>query len=290
MLVQIGRMNERIDSLTQQMNQLTAAIADRQQADAQAYVTGQGVSKVNEGEREVTGLEIDGKQEASDALGEDTGAESGDLTESTRRVYLTFDDGPSCYTEDILDILDRYDVKATFFVVGKENDTAKELVREIADRGHTLGMHSYSHVYSDIYGSEEQFEADLNKIREYVYNAAGVTCTLYRFPGGSSNSVSRIDMEVFARCLDKQGIRFFDWNATSGDAVADMPSVDQIVKNVMSDMEGYSTVVVLMHDAADKRTTVEALPIIIESILALEDTAILPITEDTEPVQHIRKK
>ncbi len=214
-----------------------------------------------------------------------TGTEAG-IT-AAHKVYLTFDDGPSIYTDQILDILDDYDVKATFFVVGKETETAAEAMKEIVARGHTLGMHSYSHKYTEVYASMESFEEDFTKIHDLLYDVTGVESTVYRFPGGSSNTISRIDMSDFADYLDTQGVRFFDWNISSGDGGRVLLSVDELVENVTSHIEQRETAIILMHDSADKPTTVEALPTIIENILALDDTVILPITDDTEPVQHI---
>lgn len=225
----------------------------------------------------------------ADKPGNDAAEEAAEVT-AAHKVYLTFDDGPSKYTEDILDILDRYGVKATFFVVGKESGSSREALQEIVARGHTLGMHSYSHKYTEIYGSLESFAEDYRKIHDYLYEVTGVECTVYRFPGGSSNDVSRIDMEEFADYLDTQGVRFFDWNIASGDGGAKLLSVETLTKNSTRDIERFGTSVILMHDAASKPTTVEALPVIIESILALEDTVILPITEDTELVQHIQRR
>lgn len=216
---------------------------------------------------------------------ESTGTEAG-IT-AAHKVYLTFDDGPSIYTDQILDILDDYDVKATFFVVGKETETAAEAMKEIVARGHTLGMHSYSHKYTEVYASMESFEEDFTKIHDLLYDTTGVESTVYRFPGGSSNTISRIDMSDFAEYLDTQGVRFFDWNVSSGDGGRVLLSVDELVENVTSHIEQRETAIILMHDSADKPTTVEALPTIIENILALDDTVILPITDDTEPVQHI---
>ncbi len=207
---------------------------------------------------------------------------------AAHKVYLTFDDGPSIYTQDILDILDRYDVKATFFVLGKENESMKEKLKDIADAGHTIGMHSYTHEYSEVYASVESFAGDLAKIQDYIYDVTGVWSTVYRFPGGSSNKVSKISMDTFAKYLDGQGIVFFDWNSSSGDGGPVLLPVETIVENCMKGISKRDTTVILMHDAAGKRTTVDALPKLIESIQALEDTVILPITENTKPIQHIQ--
>lgn len=204
-----------------------------------------------------------------------------------RKVYLTFDDGPSIYTDEILDILDRYEVKATFFVVGKEDDASKEALQEIVKRGHSLGMHSFSHKYSEVYASTDSFMDDLKKLQDYLYDITGVKSNLYRFPGGSSNTVSRIDMREFAACLADEDIIYFDWNISSGDGGKILLSIEDLVTNCTENLTQRDNAIILLHDSADKKTSVEALPEIIENILALEDTVILPITEDTEPVQHI---
>lgn len=205
----------------------------------------------------------------------------------TRKVYLTFDDGPSQYTNEILDILAEYEVKATFFVVGKEDEKSKEALKRITEEGHTLGMHSYSHKYNDIYSSVEAFSEDMIKLQEFLYDITGTWSRVYRFPGGSSNTISKINMREFISYLDEQGIDYFDWNISSKDASSERLSTEQIVKNCIDDLETKDVSVILMHDAAGKRTTVEALPIIIENILAMGDAVMLPITNDTEPIQHI---
>lgn len=207
--------------------------------------------------------------------------------EAAHKVYLTFDDGPSKYTEEILDILDEYDVKATFFVLGKENEHSIEMLREIAERGHTLGMHSYSHKYADVYRSVDDFSADFYRIYSYILENTGIQSTYYRFPGGSSNTVSDIDMHVFADFLAEHEIEYYDWNVSSGDGGSVLLDVDTLVRNSTQDIERHGTSIILMHDAASRPTTVEALPQIIENILAMEDTVILPITEDTTPIHHI---
>ena len=203
------------------------------------------------------------------------------------KVYLTFDDGPSIYTDEILDILEEYDIKGTFFVVGKEDERSQNALRRIVEEGHTLGMHSYSHKYSQLYASLDSFEADFEKQRAYLEDVTGETCRFYRFPGGSSNTVSTEDMHTFIDFLDSQDVVYFDWNISSGDGGRPLLDVDTLVRNSTEDVPYWHTAVVLMHDSADKRTTVDALPRIIESLLAMEDTVILPITEETVPVQHI---
>ena len=209
------------------------------------------------------------------------------IVSGLRRVYLTFDDGPSDRTEQILDILDRYQVKATFFVVGKTDDRYKELYKRIIDEGHTLGMHSYSHKYSMIYESPEAFQKDLESLQQLIQTETGQESKVYRFPGGSSNTVSRTDIQALIKMLDEKGITYYDWNVSAGDAQSVYSSRDQIVQRVVSGVAGQQDSIVLMHDANDKGATVEALPIIIEQIMEMEDTCFMAIDEDTPVMQHI---
>lgn len=210
-----------------------------------------------------------------------------DMDDGTRKVYLTFDDGPSGNTGKILDILAEYDVKATFFVVGKEEEKYQPLYKRIVDEGHTLAMHSYSHKYNEIYQSKESFVEDLTKLQEFLYDTTGVWCRYCRFPGGSSNTVSRVDMHELIAYLEEQDMSYFDWNVSSGDASAAYISPEAIIRNSTARLQEFPEAIILMHDASDKNTTVEALPKLIEKIQAMEDTKIVPITDDTEAIHHI---
>lgn len=290
LLFRVSELNQTIERLAAQLESLTGSVA-AQQAQIEGLAVeeqtgGQGNAFTGEAERASAGYEVEIQEQI---VPEEEEAAKPEVT-AAHKVYLTFDDGPSSYTTDILDILDIYDVKATFFVVGKETDSAKEAMCDIVARGHTLGMHSYSHKYSEVYASVETFAEDFAKLQEYLKEVTGVESTVYRFPGGSSNTVSALDMREYADYLDSQGVRFFDWNISSGDGGGVLLPVETLVKNSTEDILKNETSVILLHDSADKRTTVEALPIIIENILAMEDTVILPITEDTEPVQHIHRQ
>mgnify|MGYP000385364293 FL=1 len=202
------------------------------------------------------------------------------------KVYLTFDDGPSANTDQILDILDEYGVKATFFVVGKEG--YNDQYRRIVEEGHTLGMHSYSHVYRDIYESVEAYGQDLEKLHTYLYELTGVDSRIVRLPGGSSNTVSKDKIQDIIAYLGQQGMTYYDWNVSSGDAASGYVSAQQIADNVLNHVSEHHTSIVLMHDASGKNTTVEALPIILEKILESDNMVLLPITEDTVPIQHVQ--
>ncbi|MBE5909762.1 MAG: polysaccharide deacetylase [Pseudobutyrivibrio sp.] len=209
-------------------------------------------------------------------------AEEGDVP----RVYLTFDDGPSDNTNEILDILDDYNVKATFFVCGKDLELYGDMYKRIVDDGHTIGMHSFSHNFGEIYQSKEAFDDDYNKIHDLILNTTGVDTHLYRFPGGSSNTVSTTPMSVFINDLNEKGTVYYDWNVVSGDATSQAFTSDQLVDNVMNDVVQYKTSVVLLHDASNKDATIECLPKLIEALQA-SGAMILPITDETTVIQHV---
>ncbi|MBR4574044.1 MAG: polysaccharide deacetylase [Lachnospiraceae bacterium] len=202
-----------------------------------------------------------------------------------KKVYLTFDDGPSPNTSKILDILDEYDVRASFFVVGTENPEYRKLYKRIVDEGHTLCMHSYSHKYNEIYSSVDAFTKDLDRIEDLLYRETGTKPVYYRFPGGSSNSVSRIPMSEFIEVLDDRGITYYDWNVVAGDATNPMLPAEKIIENSLCDLNEYEEAMILFHDLSNKTSTVEALPSIIEAIQE-KDIPIVPIDEDSILIQH----
>lgn len=213
-----------------------------------------------------------------------------DLNGYQKQIYLTFDDGPSQNTDEILDILKEYDVKATFFVVAKTDENSVRAYQRIVAEGHTLAMHSYSHKYDEIYESKESFAEDLTKLQDYLYQITGILPRFYRFPGGSSNTVSQVDIQELIAYLNENGITYFDWNIASGDAVSGQLSADVIVENCVTKLDSTNECMILMHDATEKKTTVEALPEIIQTIQDRGDAVFLPVTDETIPVQHITAK
>ena len=210
-------------------------------------------------------------------------------TDSKKKIYLTFDDGPSANTDKILDILDKYNIKATFFVLGKTGEFASRAYKRIVDEGHSLGMHSFSHKYSEVYATKESFINDVTRLQEYLYEETGVWSRLYRFPGGSSNKVSKVPMNELIEYLNEQGIRYFDWNVSADDAVSGGLSKEKIVSNCLGTIDKYDECVILMHDALDKKSTLAALEEIIIRLNQRGDSEFLPITDDTIPVQHVNK-
>lgn len=291
LLGKVRALNRQVIETQEYLRQMETTVARQEQAARySARMSPTGIWATVAQQEQAAGEEQQsGRKEiiVTSPAGDQDSAPAAVEPEAAHKVYLTFDDGPSKYTEEILDILDTYDVKATFFVLGKENEHSLEMLKEIAERGHTIGMHSYSHKYADVYRSVEDFSADYYRIYSYILENTGIQSTCYRFPGGSSNTISDIDMHVFADFLAEQEVEFYDWNISSGDAGSVLLDVDTLVQNCTADISRHGTSIILMHDAASRPTTVEALPQIIENILAMEDTVILPITEDTTPIHHI---
>lgn len=200
-----------------------------------------------------------------------------------KTVYLTFDDGPSIYTKQILDILDKYGVKATFFVVnGKHN----YLMKDIVNRGHQIGLHAYVHKYDVVYQSEQAYFDDLNKINEVVKTETGIETKLIRFPGGGSNVISKKYskglMTKLTASVTEKGYYYFDWNCTNGDAEGAKTISDQL-SFCSKFPRSANNIIVLMHD--NKKLTMESLPYIIEYYKACGmEFGIL--TPETPPAHH----
>lgn len=204
---------------------------------------------------------------------------------TTKKVYLTFDDGPGSQTGKILDILKKNHVKATFFVTGKEDASSKKIYQRIVKEGHTLAMHSYSHIQDVIYDSKEAFEKDLKQINRCLYEATGVHTKFYRFPGGSSTQNTSLPIQNFIDLLKKNHYLYLDWNVISPDINNANATKEQVVTGVMQGVDAYDTAVVLMYDVADKPMTVKALPSIIKQIKA-KNYELLPVDESMILIQH----
>ncbi|ABZ83621.1 polysaccharide deacetylase, putative [Heliomicrobium modesticaldum Ice1] len=185
-----------------------------------------------------------------------------------KTAYLTFDDGPSENTLAVLDILAQYQVKATFFVNGNATDFGRAAYRRIAREGHALGNHTYSHLYGKVYASIEAFMEDVRRLDELIAEETGIRPDILRFPGGSNNRVSpgRGFMVALSRRVVEAGYQYFDWNVDSLDASKATPDKDLIVNAVARQSAGQKAVIVLFHDSPAKKTTVEALPEIIERL------------------------
>jgi len=180
-------------------------------------------------------------------------------------VYLTIDDGPSTITYKILDILKKYDVKATFFVVGTNCLRYPEILKRIVSNGHAIGNHSFSHKYSIIYKDPDSFYQDFKKAQDTIFNITGVKPTIMRFPGGSSGKITPEMLEK----IKELGLVYFDWNAITGDAnpkLINKVDVNTIISTTFRTIGKQNKVILLLHDSPKKPSTVEALPFIIEKL------------------------
>lgn len=184
----------------------------------------------------------------------------------TKTVYLTFDDGPSPRTLEILDILKEHNIKATFFILSDEKEASKEIVKRIYDEGHAIGVHSASHSYETIYKSVDHFLEDFEKCFEYIKDIIGESPSIFRFPGGSVNSYNKGICKDLVDEMARRGFTYFDWNVSSDDAVKGYTE-ESIYNNVMNGVKNRNTSVVLMHDSAPKKATVAALKKIIPELI-----------------------
>lgn len=189
---------------------------------------------------------------------------------SQKIAYLTFDDGPSSNTEKILDILKENNIKATFFVVAKENDFGKRMYNRVINEGHSLGVHCYYHAYSNVYGSIDSYIYDFEKIVALIQNDTGYTPDIMRFPGGAGNaSCKKYGGDIMPQIIDivhSKSFEYYDWNVNDVDTAAALVPKDTIVRSVLNGANNKREAIILCHDSAAKTTTVEALPEIIEGL------------------------
>lgn len=179
-------------------------------------------------------------------------------------VYLTFDDGPSENTPKVLEILDVYDVKATFFVTGT-NEEYYYLIKKAHDAGHVIGLHTYVHEYDQIYNSASAYFSDLKRIEDLIYSQIGSVPKYIRFPGGSSNNVSkkycRKIMSKLTKEVINRGYQYYDWNEDSEDGSGEL-SVKQLIKNATASND--NNIILLFHDANGKENSLKAIGPVIQ--------------------------
>lgn len=205
-----------------------------------------------------------------------------EVTPDGKVIYLTFDDGPGPYTDQLLRVLRKYNVKATFFVVNSGYD---EMMKRIVSEGHSIGIHSMSHDYDSIYSSPEAFFEDLQGMQEIIYEKTGVTTWLMRFPGGSSNTVSSFNkgiMSILTKAVEDAGYRYFDWNVDSDDA-GGARKAETVLSNVTKGAARQKVSIVLQHDVHDY--SVDA----VEKIIRWgreNGYKFLPLSEDSPSMHH----
>lgn len=204
-----------------------------------------------------------------------------------KTVYLTFDDGPSDNTYSILQYLRNYDIKATFFVVPNRSEYCYTLLKAIAADGHAIGIHTASHKYDEIYASVESYLDDFYDAWNMVYEATGIKCEIFRFPGGSVNDYNEATRDDIINEMSRRGFRHFDWNVDSGDALG--ASWTQMWNSVPADIEAnYDRnfrSVVLMHDSDNTTNTVLVLGDLLKKFVNEGVYKFDKISNDTQPVQ-----
>ncbi len=202
-------------------------------------------------------------------------------------IYLTFDDGPSKQTTPkILKILKDNDIKATFFEI-KPQDSTLYLTKQIVEEGHKLALHGWSHDYRAIYKSEQAYRDNLDNLRDYFFKKTGVWCRLTRFPGGSSNTVSRFNKGIMTKLTKKVpewGYKYYDWNVSSMDA-GGCDTADEVYRYVTGGLKKNRENVVLMHDSVNHKMTIDALERIIQYGKSRGYT-FLPMSDSTGEIHH----
>lgn len=214
------------------------------------------------------------------------GNDSPTQSNSEKICYLTFDDGPSKHTPNVLKVLEQHDAVATFFVI---KNKYSHYMKDIINSGNAIGLHSFSHNYKAIYSSPQAYFDDLNKISSLVKSQTGIESKVVRLPGGSSNHISKdycegVVSQVTKKLID-DGYSYFDWNVDSGDASGNNVPVSKIVKNIKRDIYSQQNINVLMHDTDVKQTTIEALPQII-SYIRSKGYKFETLTVDSAPIRH----
>lgn len=204
-----------------------------------------------------------------------------------KTAYLTFDDGPSPRTTEILDVLDDYQVQATFFVTNPALEDYPEIARDLVARGHAIGLHSASHRYDEIYKTVTSFLTDITENATLIETITGVVPSILRFPGGSVNAYNEDIAAELIDAVTAKGYTYFDWNCASGDAVSQSVATSKIVENVRQSRQGKNSLVILFHDSVGKKTTVQALPDVIEALQA-DGYAFAALTPDSVPVRFAK--
>lgn len=203
-----------------------------------------------------------------------------------KTCYLTFDDGPSYNTPKILDILDQYRIKATFFITGTHSDSY-HYIKEICDKGHVLGLHTFSHDYENIYTSIASYMKDLKKIKKLVRDKTGIDVHYIRFPGGSSNLVSKkYNVGIMKRLVKKvidEGYQYYDWTCVNGDG-EHIKTIDGLVKKAKEEIGDLEDIMFLMHDGSQNQATVESLPLILDYLI--EKGYEFKVIDDYSPTFH----
>ncbi len=188
------------------------------------------------------------------------------MPEGKKIAYLTFDDGPSENTYDILDILEEMDVKATFFIVGSSiNKEREDCIKRMKYEGHAIGIHTYSHLCNEIYCSVERFLDDFNLVYQQLYEITGDRVNIFRFPWGSNNKYNKNIKDSLIEEMERRGFLCYDWSVDASDSIG-RPTAYSIRHNIEKELMDQEYPIILMHDSASRNLTVRILPGIIRML------------------------
>lgn len=278
---ELRQQKQELEDLTSERDLLVASLSEKE-AYIDEFDTTLFAKKEEEDfpQPETDTTEDTGKESADSSAKDETPASSGSYKKKYKSLYapkeehsdtsdkivcLTFDDGPSQNTPKVLDILDKYNIKATFFVVKTDNEEFIPYYKEIVERGHTIAIHTASHNYKKIYASVDAYLEDFNEIYTLVEKETGVKPALFRYPGGSTNCQSYASGSAIMEEMERRGFIYYDWNVSSGDG-GNQATRDTIYDWVTGNAAKRDYSVVLMHDSGGKAETVAALPSIIETL------------------------
>ena len=281
--------SQTIASTSQQEVQNTTKITKSETNNTQATIDNNtNTTNTTKTQSKPTENKTNENKTQTNKVSENKTAESKTTTSNGKSIaYLTFDDGPSSITNSVLDILKKYNVKATFFVINSGSYNKTTLQREV-NEGHTIGLHAYDHNYAIAYKDDNSYLDGIDKLRAKVKADTGFDSHYIRFPGGSSNTISKRYskgiMSRITKTAKQRGYKYYDWNVDDDDA-GRARTADDCYNNVIKELRPNRSNIVLMHDFGTNKKILEALPRIIE-YCQKNGYTMLPIDDNTPEIHH----
>lgn len=281
--------SQTIASTSQQEVQNTTKITKSETNNTPATIdNNKNTTNTTETQAKPTENKTNENKTQTNKISENKTAESKTTTSNGKSIaYLTFDDGPSSITNSVLDILKKYNVKATFFVINSGSYNKTTLQREV-NEGHTIGLHAYDHNYAIAYKDDNSYLDGIDKLRAKVKADTGFDSHYIRFPGGSSNTISKRYskgiMSRITKTAKQRGYKYYDWNVDDDDA-GRARTADDCYNNVVKELRPNRSNIVLMHDFGTNKKILEALPRIIE-YCQKNGYTMLPIDDNTPEIHH----
>lgn len=281
--------SQTIASTSQQEVQNTTKITKSETNNTPATIdNNKNTTNTTETQSKPTENKTNENKTQTNKVSENKTSESKTTTSNGKSIaYLTFDDGPSSITNSVLDILKKYNVKATFFVINSGSYNKTTLQREV-NEGHTIGLHAYDHNYAIAYKDDNSYLDGIDKLRAKVKADTGFDSHYIRFPGGSSNTISKRYskgiMSRITKTAKQRGYKYYDWNVDDDDA-GSARTADDCYNNVVKELRPNRSNIVLMHDFGTNKKILEALPRIIE-YCQKNGYTMLPIDDNTPEIHH----